>query len=784
MKKYERVKGGEKNIKSGVPWSKEELFQVYKFFSKVNGIGLHECNPELQKVAANLGRTVRSTEAQALMFRNLERGGSYSHGNMNKICKEIWNEMEKKKSFESSKQYPEDLLYWGGGRKGGVKIISDKTSGRPNGFVIETKLTAKLDDWAKNIDKSNRPRILLLIGGPGNGKTDALEFLIDKIDKYHNTNFLEKITSSVDNEHNVQRIIIIKNDSDKLKFNNIYIVQDASTGEDFESSEQCLVNDIEKVQASNDIYLACINRGILAQALTLSDKLKSSSYKVFNAITKALTQNIEQLSLWPLQIGDCLNTPFGIWPMDTESLVQTDGTGNSPAKVIIKEAVKEENWKCCNCNINKDLCPFYQNKSRLQNESNLEGLIKLLRDFEIISNKRWTFRELFSITAYILVGTEQDFNKLSPCDWSKSQIAKLASNDIKTEISSLWLLNEHLYHFKLFNRWPNFNSIARSRVGEYRLILSQFEELKAFFYYFSYTRPKVSFKPDVAKIIDEHFFCDMDPGQISNNKIKIGNTTLNEIESLFSYSVDVGFNKTAVYLNPLEQKLFKLLIRIESLVDNEVRMNTSNSNSKIDQFIALIRAIASKYFKRIYFSMDGRSKDYKYLQEFLNLNSKVDPELSNLKIARQLFDKLIHHDKDKLDLSLNTSFGQPNPNPINRISLKVNKVQVKAEYVNMRFNDVPRTESAVLIISSKYHIPLSYQLYKALMMLGQNLRISSLPEEVIALLDNIKSRLGGIIVRNEDGLFNSTIKIGNSKNQYRINCAKSELEIEKDSQLQ
>ncbi|WP_321514937.1 hypothetical protein [Marinifilum fragile] len=783
MKKYERVKGGEKNQKSGVPWSKEELLEVYTFYKKVKGVGLHERNPELQKVAAELGRTVRSTEAQALMYRNLDRGGSYSHGNMNKICKEIWKEMEKKENPESSKQYPEDLLYWGGGRKGGVKIISDKTSGRPNGFVIETQLTTKLNDWAKNIGRNRSPRILLLIGGPGNGKTDALEFLIDKIDKYHNTNFLETISSRIDSELNVSRTITIKNDSDNLKFDNIHIVPDASTGENLNSSEQCLVNDIEKVQVSNDIYLACINRGILAQALTLSGKIQSSSYKVFNAITKALTQNIEQLSLWPLQIGDSLNTPFGIWPMDTESLVKADESGYSPAKVIIKEAVREENWKCCNCNTKKELCPFYQNKDRLQNESNLDGLIKILRDFEIISNKRWTFRELFSIIAYILVGAEQDFNKLSPCDWSKSQIAKLASNDIKTEISTLWILNEHLYHFKLFNRWPNFNTIARSRANEYRSILSEFDELKSFFNYFSYTRSKSSFKPDVAKIIDEHFFYCMDPGQISNDKIKIGSTTLNEIESLYSYSVKVGFKKTANYLNPLEQTLFELLIRIESLIDNEVRMNTSNSNSKIDEFIALIRAIASKYFKRIYFSMDGRSKDYKYIGEFLMLNRKEDQELSNLKIARQLFDKLIH-DKDKLDLSLNTSFGQPDPNPINRISLKVNRVQVKSSYTNMKFDDVPRIESAVLTINSKYYIPLTYQLHKALMMLDQNVRTSSLPEEVTAMLDNIKSRLGGIIVRNDNGLFNSTLKIGDSKNQYRISSAHSELEIEKDSQLQ
>ncbi|WP_432671112.1 hypothetical protein [Flavobacterium sp. SM2513] len=98
---YKRIKGGEKNLKSGQRWTKEEIIRVYYLYKKLNGSGLHEHNPEIQKLAHELDRTVRSTEAQALMFRSLERLGDYSHGNMNKLSLQVWNECELKRNFQT-----------------------------------------------------------------------------------------------------------------------------------------------------------------------------------------------------------------------------------------------------------------------------------------------------------------------------------------------------------------------------------------------------------------------------------------------------------------------------------------------------------------------------------------------------------------------------------------------------------------------------------------------------------------------------------------------------------
>ncbi|WP_191861042.1 hypothetical protein [Hanstruepera ponticola] len=105
---YKRILGGEKNLKSGQRWTKDEIIKVYHLYKRLNGVGLHEHNPEIQHLAQELGRTVRSTEAQTLMFRNLEKNGNYSHGNMNKLSKQVWNEYELKRNSQIAIAFKDD----------------------------------------------------------------------------------------------------------------------------------------------------------------------------------------------------------------------------------------------------------------------------------------------------------------------------------------------------------------------------------------------------------------------------------------------------------------------------------------------------------------------------------------------------------------------------------------------------------------------------------------------------------------------------------------------------
>jgi hypothetical protein len=777
--KYQRVKGGEKNLKSGKQWSKDEIIEVYHLFKKINGVGIHEHNLEIQRLAENLGRTVRSTEAQLLMFRNLEKGGEYSHGNMSILSKIVWEEMEKMNN-NTLKAFPIGLLDWAGHKKGGVKKPFDKNSGRPNGKVIQTKLTKKLDEWVE-AEHQTRPKIILLVGGPGNGKTDSLEHLIARIDEKHKSNYREQILEKLESYGGIIPRAIEVDLGDAFEEDKLVIVQDASTGEGDYSSQDCLIQDLEKALKGDMIYIACINRGILAESVTKSKSFSPEVYDVLNTIIAGITENINHRRLWPMDENDPYLKKIGVWPMDVESLVKPmDEVEETPAFQIITSAVDEKKWNCESCSINKDLCPFYQNKKTLQNNEKLVGLLKILYDFEIISNKRWTFRELFSLTSYMIVGSEHEFGNEGPCNWAMKKNDEIYNGDIKIKIRTIWELNDHLYHFRLFNIWPTFASITKSTNNEVKLVFEHAELTNEFFGYFTYKRTKKIYKPDITSILDGHFYKMMDPGQLSNEDVSdlTQNIKLKDIESNFSYSVSSGFEKYKNFLNPLESRLFEQLIDIERELDREFRFETSISSSRIDKILLVIRMAAVRLFKRILFCGLGISKDELYLKEFRKLNPSDDFSNNKLKKVRQLFESLIQDTKG-LTIIVNSSIAQPNFSEEAQVKLTVPRIQIKPMYVINELKDVPRPELRVFSIKfgEMLYIQLSYQLYKALRKLDQGVKPASMPLEVLAMIDSIKSKIAGNLVRDESLLINAKIKIGISKLSYRIDDLENTVEI-------
>ena len=93
MPRYMRITGGEKNRNSGKRWNKHELRKVRDLYLKLpEGKGIHENNPLIHQLSLELSRTVRSVEAQLHMFKNLDKGGRHTWGNMNKLCIKVWRE--------------------------------------------------------------------------------------------------------------------------------------------------------------------------------------------------------------------------------------------------------------------------------------------------------------------------------------------------------------------------------------------------------------------------------------------------------------------------------------------------------------------------------------------------------------------------------------------------------------------------------------------------------------------------------------------------------------------
>ena len=63
------------------------------------------------------------------------------------------------------------------------------------------------------------------------------------------------------------------------------------------------------------------------------------------------------------------------------------------------------------------------------------------------------------------------------------------------------------------------------------------------------------------------------------------------------------------------------------------------------------------------------------------------------------------------------------------------------------------------------------------MMIQNGVRQASLPKEVLAMLDKIKSKISGIIVRDPNLLFDAKIVFGISSHELRILDAQSNVEL-------
>jgi signal transduction histidine kinase len=98
MAKYKRIKGGEKNEKSGREWIMPELEKVADLYIELDGKGIHENNSKIHQLADDLGRTIRSVENQLLGFRKVATNET-GRTNYNRLIPIIW----KNKTSKSEK---------------------------------------------------------------------------------------------------------------------------------------------------------------------------------------------------------------------------------------------------------------------------------------------------------------------------------------------------------------------------------------------------------------------------------------------------------------------------------------------------------------------------------------------------------------------------------------------------------------------------------------------------------------------------------------------------------
>jgi hypothetical protein len=676
---------------------------------------------------------------------------------------------------QSRTRFPNDLIDWAGHHSGGVKRLFDDNSGRSGKALLKTNLLSKLQSWAGLIanNYTTCPRVVLLVGGPGNGKTEAIESTIRWLDESLacDGRLVENLVRAF---HPVTGLVprVVQVDAGALAQSprelRLSIVQDASgvVGREESSAANLLIEELNDLVAGDDssVYLCCVNRGVLDDALiqALDNKLDAPR-TVLEAITRAVSLASDAPSCWPLEGYPSI----AVWPMDAESLlVNPAGEVVSPAATLLRHATEPNDWPVSGSCVAGDRCPFCHSQLLLSREGSQEALLKILRWNELGSGKRWSFRDLFSLTSYLLAGyrpggVEQQG---SPCEWAARLVdldngVAEARKPTKQALTAIFKLATSSYQHALFHRWDKeIATYLRKDIKE--LGLDDDRTLMGL-QLFLQERRAAYLPATIASLLDGLVDL-LDPALADpDSEVAISARTtvvLRDLDTRFSRSINEGiaFVRKFQALSTTELDLLKKLAAADALLSlPQIRRKRPAAASRVQH---ILRDFACRLVRRSICTRSAVVADAAILLAFQRVVE--DEQSSQLYEVADQVERLLNNGQD-FEVSLTTTFGQPLP-PSQRQATLI----VPSRHVGMcQPATVGRPRSPICFLEvgsgqSAQPIALTYDLFKAVKELERGLSPASLPRTVVALLDTTRARLAGPIVRDAEILRRSKIRVG------------------------
>jgi hypothetical protein len=663
--------------------------------------------------------------------------------------------------------FPSGLLDWAGHRGGGVRRLFDDHSGRPGEAVFETNLLQRLRQWSRDISEGveDAPRIVLLVGGPGNGKTEAVEATIGQLDGALGCE--GALVSSLRQSYHpragepVPRVVTIEAGTLARPPRSLQldVVQDASKGGlGGRSAAQSLVDELEAAVASRDLstraYLCCVNRGVLDDAMIHAiDSGLEHARGLLEAVARAVSLAPDAPACWPLD-----GYPgFAIWPMDAESLIEDTDCGDiAPAAAILRRAVDPAMWRDPATCVAGSACPFCNSRKMLASPRETGALLSMLRWFELGTSKRWAFRDLFSLTSYLLAGSGTGTRSAAadPCAWAASlveadKLAVLGERPRRDTSAALFWLVGAQYQHALFHRWER--GVATALLKDIKdLGLQATDNTAMGLHFFLQSRVSGYIPATIAPLLDDLVEL-LDPAMASPSiEVSLwgGVVPLGEFDIRFSRAVRDGLDlavKTRA-LSANERLLIERLADLDDLLATpRLRRRRPTSATRIQR---LCRDFACRITRRSIGARQAAVPDATTLHAFQRVVADADGRGHDLReIAIQVEDLL--NNGDNFDVSLTTTFGQPMPPARCRATLVVPRRRVYPREVGNKGR--PRPSVCFLdveVSSTPQPIAVTYDLFKAVSDLENGLSPASLPRSVLALLDTTRARIAGSIVRD------------------------------------
>lgn len=672
----------------------------------------------------------------------------------------------------ASHEFPKSLLEWAGHRSGGVRKPFFEASGRPCKVVIDTPLLSRLRNWTSDVvTLPGTPRSILLVGGPGNGKTEAVEDTLRaldnrlRLDGTLTARFTSLFSGSTGQPIPRLATVALPSATPATGIEDVCVVQDASVTDPAHpqrSPAELLVRDLALMvqKASKSIYIACVNRGILDDALTFAtENGLRLEQELLETVIRSVGLNPAAPACWPLGGFEHV----AVWPMDVESLIWTTGdtsTIKSPAEQLLTKATDASKWPEAGKCVAGDHCPFCKSREMMGKESQRNALLQILRWYELATGKRWSFRDLFSLLSYLLAGTaHQDSTHLvGPCEWAaqlydSSQRPPTTRTDA-VRLRAPFVLASALYQHALFCSWPHLNS--RGLRAEIRELEMQGDPGLMGFHFFL-TAPRDASLPSTLKPQLVGLAESLDPAVAEpSSKIELSTRDLffgKDIDARFSQSIGEGLTQVRRLLSVIEIDLLERLERTDELLSSsEIRRKRPATARRVQN---LIRDFACRLVRRSLGVRYGVTRERDVLTDFEKVISGNTQLLH--KAVKQV--EALINDDDNFLVILNSTFGEPLVPQPRRATVRTTKQKVKPVETSVIGRPAPTVR--FLSIGGRGHpLALTYELFRSVRELEAGMLPASLPRPVVALLDTTRARLAGTVVRDEEMLDGAEMRIG------------------------
>ncbi len=651
------------------------------------------------------------------------------------------------------------LLSWHGHSSAGVRIPFSPSGGSPlrqTSGIIETPLLARLKNAARDIGSGHRsPKWFFLVGGPGNGKSEAVEQFLEELDAALacDGRLVDRLKAGFSPQPLVPWCVDIDSESapelsqDFHRYvRRLIVVQDASASEQpRRTAAERLVTYVEDLLTHQDplpLFVCCANRGLLANALKVDTAPPVTTF--LREIVQATGLGREALSLnrpdcWPIHIPELPTGLVACWPLDLETLLVSpgrDGYEASPAFKMVAEATDVAHWEhqaCSTCD-SAPLCPFLQNAQWLREGNSLDALITILRRTELATAQRWNFRDLFSLGAELLVGEWPDFDGFDhPCQWVHSKADSLHEDNVEVEgrVEPALQLTARLYPYALFPRLPSPSSVELADNPDGAITAS-----------FAQALANLELPPTthIRQQLHARVTVSMDPARLSPHD---DGHPLGVLEDAYSQSPEMG-NASWPYSTNMagaERKLFELGVRAVDEWDIlSVRSRATGTA------VPFIKTLLSALAKRSVGVRLGHHADEQYLKDYEN---SIHDATALRSIHQHAVEML---GRTGFAFNALAGLGQPQNEREWLVVLEGNRVRIRQiEPAPASSSTRPGHDFPSIHIGDPVEgvIPLTFDMYVALRLRKDGCESSSLPASVRAALDRLKQLHAGALCRKD-----------------------------------